>query len=272
MNTHRPMKRGFTLIELLVVIAIIAILAAILFPVFARARENARRSSCQSNLKQLGLAFAQYTQDYNERFPMYNTKTRLNGTTCTVAAADFGDCGWATHLSTDIQPPIFTYTKSIQILQCPSDAFPASTDPNDRNGTGDPDSFCDYFYNLDIGSDGKNGTSAAAGTTPRHVSDFDATSLTILLGDGRGYDASNWSGGGAADSVSRSGLATDSGTWDAPPLAAATNDEAIRHLEGGNYAFADGHVKWYTPEKILRDKTSLGSPTFRVKDCTASGC
>lgn len=62
-------KTGFTLIELLVVIAIIAILAAILFPVFARARENARKSTCQSNLKQLGLALAQYAQDYDQVFP-----------------------------------------------------------------------------------------------------------------------------------------------------------------------------------------------------------
>lgn len=60
-------RRAFTLIELLVVIAIIAILAAILFPVFARAREKARQASCSSNLKQLGLAFIQYTQDYDER-------------------------------------------------------------------------------------------------------------------------------------------------------------------------------------------------------------
>ena len=65
------MRRGFTLIELLVVIAIIAILAAILFPVFAKAREKARQSSCLSNVKQLGLAMMQYAQDYDERLPMY---------------------------------------------------------------------------------------------------------------------------------------------------------------------------------------------------------
>ena len=62
-------RNGFALIELLVVIAIIAILAAILFPVFSRARENARRSSCSSNLKQIGLAAMQYVQDYDERMP-----------------------------------------------------------------------------------------------------------------------------------------------------------------------------------------------------------
>ena len=67
-------RHGFTLIELLVVIAIIAILAAILFPVFARARENARKSNCASNLKQLGLAILAYAQDYDEMFPKYTLK------------------------------------------------------------------------------------------------------------------------------------------------------------------------------------------------------
>ena len=71
--THSSFPRrnlAFTFIELLFVIAIIAILAAILFPVFARARENARKASCQSNLKQIGLAITQYTQDYDERYPI----------------------------------------------------------------------------------------------------------------------------------------------------------------------------------------------------------
>jgi prepilin-type N-terminal cleavage/methylation domain-containing protein/prepilin-type processing-associated H-X9-DG protein len=98
MKTSFSRQRGFTLIELLVVIAIIAILAAILFPVFARARENARRASCQSNLKQIGLGLAQYTQDYDEAFPLRD------------AGGTVGNWGQL------LQP----YIKSTQLFKCPS--------------------------------------------------------------------------------------------------------------------------------------------------------
>ena len=77
------LAKGFTLIELLVVIAIIALLAAILFPVFARARENARKSSCSNNLKQIGVAVMQYVQDYDETFPhqhWFSGCNEFNGT------------------------------------------------------------------------------------------------------------------------------------------------------------------------------------------------
>ncbi len=105
----RNNKKGFTLIELLVVIAIIAILAAILFPVFARARENARRTSCLSNVKQLGLGYMQYTQDYDEKYPIisYGDGEQIvypNGVSSTN--------NWAMR--------IFPYVKSVQIYNCPS--------------------------------------------------------------------------------------------------------------------------------------------------------
>jgi prepilin-type N-terminal cleavage/methylation domain-containing protein/prepilin-type processing-associated H-X9-DG protein len=98
---------GFTLIELLVVIAIIAILAAILFPVFAKAREKARQSSCQSNLKQIGLAFMQYGQDYDEQLPMNHSGAQGNWAGTGVRWFEW----WFA-----INP----YTKNMQVLNCPS--------------------------------------------------------------------------------------------------------------------------------------------------------
>ena len=96
--------QAFTLIELLVVIAIIAILAAILFPVFQKVRENARRTSCLSNEKQLGLAFVQYTQDYDERYP----SGVLAGSG--VGLRSYGQ-GWGGQ--------IYTYVKSTGVYKCP---------------------------------------------------------------------------------------------------------------------------------------------------------
>jgi len=98
------MKRGFTLIELLVVIAIIAILAAILFPVFAKAREKARQASCLSNIKQLTLGCMQYIQDYDERTPQ-------RGALCATSGPAWGGL--------PIQQ-IFPYVKNSQVYICPS--------------------------------------------------------------------------------------------------------------------------------------------------------
>jgi len=102
-------KKGFTLIELLVVIAIIAILAAILFPVFARAREKARQSSCMSNLKQLGLALSAYTVDYDEKF-VYDYYAY--GTGISPGAILTSPLSWVA--------PTAPYIKNTQIFRCPS--------------------------------------------------------------------------------------------------------------------------------------------------------
>jgi prepilin-type N-terminal cleavage/methylation domain-containing protein/prepilin-type processing-associated H-X9-DG protein len=118
-------RNGFTLIELLVVIAIIAILAAILFPVFAKAREKARQASCQSNLKQIGLAVLQYCQDYDERGPIYCSNGRSNAGNCGGQL-----CGMAQYYAYDINggandgrnagTVLQPYTKNSQIFFCPS--------------------------------------------------------------------------------------------------------------------------------------------------------
>lgn len=105
------MKKAFTLIELLVVIAIIAILAAILFPVFSQAREKARQTSCLSNEKQIGLGLMMYTQDYDETYP---TAYRYKNNTETTNG---GSAGGYVHYSAMVQP----YIKSDKIWVCPSD-------------------------------------------------------------------------------------------------------------------------------------------------------
>ncbi len=114
------MKRAFTLVELLVVIAIIALLAAILFPAFARARENGRRAACQSNLKQIGLGLLQYSQDYDEilvaDWYVTNPNTAPSTQSASVANARYK---WS--------DAIFPYTKSEQIYVCPSATGNAAT-------------------------------------------------------------------------------------------------------------------------------------------------
>src|SRR6476620_3283452 len=109
-SSQRSLTRGFTLIELLVVIAVIALLAALLFPAFSRARESARRSSCQSNLRQIGLGLLSYTQDYDELFvaDWFGPDT----TATEPAGTPGGRYKW--------MDAIYPYVQSEQVFSCPS--------------------------------------------------------------------------------------------------------------------------------------------------------
>jgi prepilin-type N-terminal cleavage/methylation domain-containing protein len=118
----RTQKSGFTLIELLVVIAIIAILAAILFPVFAQARESARATSCLSNMKQIGTGLAMYETDYDEQYP-----PSQNGTGAAIVS-------WPTLM--------FPYIKNEQVFVCPSASSTAVTSDPTLMGVGTPRRYC----------------------------------------------------------------------------------------------------------------------------------
>ena len=139
-RTHQfTQAKGFTLIELLVVIAIIAILAAILFPVFAQARESARKSSCASNMKQIGLGVIQYQQDFDETFPL--------------ADVNFRSRTDKDRLTAEWQNATQPYIKNEQILRCPSDGTPiAAADGTATPATGAQNaSISSYVYNGNLG-------------------------------------------------------------------------------------------------------------------------
>jgi prepilin-type N-terminal cleavage/methylation domain-containing protein/prepilin-type processing-associated H-X9-DG protein len=213
-------KQKFTLIELLVVIAIIAILAAILFPAFARARENARRASCQSNLKQMMLGLVQYTQDYDERLPNVSDNT----------ASTPVPGNWTSYVSTPavlFDPSlgsIYPYIKSAQIYVCPSD----STGQTQRQS---------YAINSCLAP-------GAADT---------ASKLRAGMSTAAFEETTKWM------SFAEEGSTTDnSKTTDDAFLYVNNNDFTARHLDGSVVAFLDGHVKWYRPERIKTDHYQTG--------------
>jgi prepilin-type N-terminal cleavage/methylation domain-containing protein/prepilin-type processing-associated H-X9-DG protein len=207
-------RQGFTLIELLVVIAIIAILAAILFPVFGRARENARKSSCQSNLKQIALGFMQYTQDYDELLiPI------------TVGGATPNN---STEGTPFIWPVLLQpYLKSTQIYTCPS------------NTTAAP-SLC-YTYNFEIAR-------MPGSSNTRTLAALSLPAQTPLFIDAVGYNYAPtalafWTistGGNDTDGV-RAPNSSGAGWVQGSGVAKV---DANIHMQGANYAFCDGHVKW----------------------------
>jgi prepilin-type N-terminal cleavage/methylation domain-containing protein/prepilin-type processing-associated H-X9-DG protein len=216
-KTAANRRSGFTLIELLVVIAIIAILAAILFPVFARARENARRASCQSNLKQIGLGVAQYTQDYDEKLP----RSIADGTSANAA------CGAMARPNDDsVFNQVMPYMRSTQLLRCPSD----STDP-----TSDPYSYGYNYVYLGYG---------CYTTTVISLASIQEVSRTVMMTDQGTFS-------GYADWVYRPASANWSSVTSTNPTE--TGYVSARHLEGTNVLWADGHVKWGKLSSLIGD-------------------
>ncbi len=205
--------RGFTLIELLVVIAIIAILAAILFPVFARAREKARTASCQSNLKQLALGFAMYAQDYDERLPRWHWGLDRYEPTARI---------WYWQ--------IYPYVKNEQLFSCPSQGQKNRV----RYYTNPSFPWPGYGYNEPLTM---YGPSLARITYP---------SETLLLGDCR-HALGGWTPG--AGLLWRYIFVMRSTGCRGCPNGGdlnSMNDNNPPHNGGSNIAFVDGHVKWFS--------------------------
>ncbi|BDI32453.1 hypothetical protein CCAX7_45040 [Capsulimonas corticalis] len=229
-NRNRNGISGFTLIELLVVIAIIAILAAILFPVFAKAREKARQITCLSNLKQLGLGFTQYVQDYDEKYPSIggvdpNWETDTNG----------NQAGWANQ--------IYPYVKSVGVYACPDDstinqAQPTYTTPRKVSYN------INYFvFVYDYGpSPGVDNFGGAA------LSQFNAPSSTFLLyeiSDTTTQQYTGNQGDPSAPITIQNASGGSSGDYGWLPTR---HDSTLEY--SSNYLAADGHVKYLKASSV----------------------
>jgi prepilin-type N-terminal cleavage/methylation domain-containing protein/prepilin-type processing-associated H-X9-DG protein len=226
-------RNGFTLIELLVVIAIIAILAAILFPVFAQAREKARTAMCQSHEKELMLAVNMYAQDYDETLPFYQFLTY----------AYFPNLGGGTIINL-YQP----YVKNNAILLCPTlQAYAYNEHLTGPNSSA--------LHSVPAAFKARSGCKAHGGFVGRAIASVPLPAQTPVFFDAFRYTSANYTF-----------IGPNGWGWMCDDAFNSTR-ETNRHTDGGNYAFLDGHVKWYKPNLITGDpppRRGAGDSAFNV--------
>ncbi len=227
-------QRGFTLIELLVVIAIIAILAAILFPVFAQAREKARQTSCLSNLRQIGTATLMYLQDYDETFPLYQYSDCVGYTCYQYWFGLRTPTGWDKNKGL-----LYPYMKNAQIQRCPS--WTGKSKFGDGNG---------YGYNWGyLGSDYYQGYNFPP-VNPASLASLSSSSDKIAFSDS-GYVNTPWYGGDGSIQETP-GIDPPSQWYGNPTIDFRHVDnskkidvaaQTVTHNGYANIAWADGHAK-----------------------------